>query len=347
MAHVLNHQTKQGEVLMSVKFKKLAIATAVGASLGFAGMAQANNSLLFPYITTSATAYTFVSLFDDPVVGSVAGAGYGHEPIAYHLYYGYKAINAAATSNCLHRDFQVEVTRGALLQFEVGYKLDLPTEFADPVGYGASLRLENNRLPASSEGFLVVQYSNVGADAYSGGALVRGEAAVIDTASGLSTTYTPLNVAGAVNPDFSPAGAAEHVTSWYPRAIVPASWYTVPLSLRSEMTPNAGGGINATIRPVTDANNIGAFARAEQYTSGSLTNSLRCFGTFDVDDLLTAPFNQGGWMSVQSAFTTYQNGPAAGVATTGATANASLLYKLQSTGALGGQLSFIQREVAR
>ncbi|MBI1905190.1 MAG: hypothetical protein HYS20_02955, partial [Rhodocyclales bacterium] len=45
---------------MSVKFKKLAVASAVSASLGFAGMAQAEVSLLFPYITTGSTAYTFI-----------------------------------------------------------------------------------------------------------------------------------------------------------------------------------------------------------------------------------------------------------------------------------------------
>jgi len=337
---------------MSVKFKKLAIATAVGASLGFAGMAQANNSLLFPYITTSASAYTFVSLFDDPDpagAGSPGGAGYGHSPVTFHLYYGYKALGAAATSNCTHRDFPVEVTRGALLQFEVGYKMDLPTEFGDPVSYGTALRSDNNRLPAESEGFLIVEYSNPGpvADPFTATAVVRGEAAVIDTNSGLSTTYTPILGVGNANADFAPEGSPNHVTSWYPRAIVPASWYAIPMGLRSEMTPNAGGGINATIRPVTDSANIGAYGRAEQYTSGSKVNPLRCFGTFDVNKLLTAEFNAGGWMSINATAPTYHVdgvSPDAAVATVN---NNILLYKLQTTNALGASRTFIQRELAR
>ena len=327
---------------MSVKFKKLAIATAVGASLGFAGMAQANNSLLFPYITTSATAYTFVSLFNDPdpLNAGSGGAGFGHDAVGYHFYYGYKAVGAAATAACTHRDFPVDVTEGALLQFEVGYKLDLPTEFGDPVSYGATLRLENNRLPANSEGFLIVTVpAPVAAE------VARGEAAVIDTATGLALTYTANSVPNVIG-DFSGTGNVEHVTSWYPRNVVTTSWYALPVGTLAQMTPNSGGGIFGRILPNTDADNQGAYGRAENYTSGSVPNNLRCFGTFTVDNLLTAPFNQGGWMSIVSLTSNTAN-VFTNVAPDDVIADDILLYKRQQTSAVGSSLDMIQPEVAR
>lgn len=335
---------------MSVKFKKLAVASAVSASLGFAGMAQAEVSLLFPYITTGATAYTFISIYHDPDRNALAGNQHPvgappHGAINHHLYYGFKAVGAAATSACTHRDFPVAVTRGALLQFEVGGKLNLVTEFGDPAGYGTQLALANNQIPAGSEGFLIVENATGVVDVVDD--TRRGEAAVIDTATGLATAYLAIQTAQTNVNDAALAAAVpttEYVTSWYPRNVVTTTWYALPTGLRTVMTPNGGGGIRASINPVTNRDNLGAYARAENYTSGSLQNNLRCFGTFNVDNLLGAPFNTGGWMSIaattqDAAYALPQFFAADAAGNHGNQPFA--LWKIQNTSAVGSNLTLI------
>mgnify|MGYP003574343281 CR=1 FL=1 len=341
---------------MSVKFKKLAVASAVSASLGFAGMAQAEVSLLFPYITTGTTAYTFISIYHDADRNTAAGnlhpvGAPPHAARTHHLYYGFKTVGAAATAACTHRDFPVSVTQGALLQFEVGGKLNLVTEFADPAGYGTQLALANNQLPANSEGFLIVENATGVADVVD--ETRRGEAAVIDTATGLATAYPAIQGAQTVVNDGLFAAVVptiEYVTSWYPRNIVTTSWYALPTGARTAMTPNGGGGIRASINPVTNHQNVGAYSRAENYTSGSLQNNLRCFGTFNVDNLLGAPFNTGGWMTVaataqNATFTTAPVVAADGAGSSGDQPFA--LWKIQSTSAVGGNLTLISPSQAR
>lgn len=341
---------------MSVKFKKLAVASAVSASLGFAGMASAAapNSLLFPYITTGSTAFTFVTVVHDPDRNFAGGNTHPvgappHGVAAHHLYYGFKAIGAASTASCTHRDFPVDVTQGALLQFEVGGKLNLVTEFGDPAGYGTTLALANNQIPAESEGFLIIE--NTVTPAVLVDAQRRGWAAVIDTATGLNTAYAATSVVTAVDPNFAAAiTTTEHITSWYPRDIVTSSWYALPVGTRTAMTPNGGGGIRASLHPVTNVSNLGAYSRAENYTSGSLQNNLRCFGTFNVDNLLGAPFNTGGWMSVAAIAqnATYTNAFVPAAINAGLSGNqAHALWQIQQTNALGGTVSLIHAEQSR
>lgn len=300
---------------MHVKFKKLAVASAVSAALGVAGTAQAENSLLFPYVNTASTAYTFISLWNDPSNGFPAGLP-PHAARNYHFYYGTKAIGAAATSACSHLDFPVSVTEGALLQFEVGTRFNLVADFGDPVGYGATINNANNKVAENREGFLIVESTG----AVGNMDRVYGEASMVNTATGVSLAYRARDARAAVNADWSlrrdqdgdtvrvvladatfsgmQQGHSEYVTSWFPRHIVTTTWYVLPLGTRAAMTPNLGGGINARITPSTNAANPGAFSRGEFYTSGSVPNNLRCFGSFGVDNLLTASFNTGGWMSV-------------------------------------------------
>lgn len=353
---------------MSVKFKKLAIASAVGATLGMAGVAQAETALLFPFVTTSASAFTFITLFQDPDRNTVAGPeGAATDPIrgifpagapphanyTHNMYYGYKLNGAAATDPCLHLDFPVQVTQGALLQFEVGNKYDLPSDFGEPA-YGNSLRAGNNRLPAGSQGFLIVEDGN-GLAADVADSRRHGEAIVIDTASGLALSYTAIP-GGDYQPDanFAPAGTAtEYVTSWFPRSLVTTSWYAIPLGVRTAMTPNNPGGIRATIYPVTNPANAGAFGRQENYTSGSRVNDLRCFGQFGLDELLDRPFAEGGWMSIaavnQDTNPPFNNAP--NYVATGVTGNsgtqAFALWKLQVSGELGIGVSVLNAAEAR
>lgn len=337
---------------MSVKFKKLAIASAVGATLGMAGVAQAEVSLLFPFITTGASAYTFITLYQDPDRNFVAGNQHPvgvppHDAYVHNLFYGYKGVNARATDPCVHLDFPVAVTEAALLQFEVGGKFNLISDFGDPAGYGSTLTLENNKVPANSQGFLIVEHNapaGVTADS-----MRRGEAIVVDTASGLALSYTAIpTAAGAItNPDFSlvaGAGSSEFVTSWFPKPLITTTWYALPLGARSAMTPNNGGGLNASISPMTNIANVGAYARAENYTSGSRQNNLRCFGSFALTDLLDAPFTMGGWMSIAATAqgAGYGNAPAVAADAAGLSGDLPIaLWKLQQSNELGSSVTVI------
>lgn len=338
---------------MSVKFKKLAIASAVGATLGMAGVAQAETALLFPYVTTSASAFTFITLYQDPdrnqnaavvvpgqeIQGSFPAGAPPHAAYTHNMYYGYKNAGDSAVDPCKHLDFPVQVTQGALLQFEVGNKYDLPSDFGEP-SYGNQLRAGNNRLPAGAEGFLIVEDGNGLANDVPDSRR-HGEAIVIDTASGLALSYTAIPGGDhQANANFAPAGTAtEYVTSWFPRSLVTTTWYAIPLGARMAMTPNNPGGLLATVFPVTNPANAGAFGRQENYTSGSRVNNMRCFGRFGLDDLLDRPFAEGGWMSIAAMSqpdATFPNPPVYAAANAGNTGTQEFaLWKLQVSGELG------------
>jgi len=335
---------------MSVKFKKLAIASAVGATLGMAGVAQADNHLLFPYVTTGATSFTFVTMFQDPdnnLLGNgLTGFPVGvppHDAISYNMYYGYKGLTSAATDPCNHRDFSIGITQGALLQFEVGNQFDLPFDFGDPAGYGENLRKAANVLPMNNHGFLIVETTDPTAAAASP-VRTHGEAVVVDTASGLALSYTAVPTAdGATVP--SNYGAAvpttEYVTSWMPQSLINTSWYVLPTDVRNLMTPNMAGGLRAMVYAVTNPNNPGAFARAEDYASGVQQVNLRCFATVGLDQLFEAgKFGMGGWASVAAATQNDQWSSLPVYADVNVAASQSgnrsfALWKLQASGELG------------
>lgn len=404
---------------MHVKFKKLAVASAVSAALGMAGTAQAENSLLFPFVTTDANAYTFVSIWQDPSNDTWPAGAPPHAAVTYHMYYGTKATTAAQTAACSHLDFPVQTTRGALLQFEAGTKMNLISDFSDPVGYGSTLNDPNNKLEANQQGFLIVEYQAglnpaTVAEPVADNNMRRiyGEASIVNTATGIALAYKAKDARADTDPNWGllrnhngdayqaqeVAGAvaagnflapAEFTTSWFPRELggsplVSSSWYVLPLDTRTSMTPNLGGGVRASIQPGTNWANPGAFGRAESYTSGSSTNRLRCFGTFSVADLFgPTKFATGGWMSfygnrmgvdIAGNWVSVANGTR--VAYTGAGVWASLVYgaqalpalqfpvanyvaanirthqplavwKLQSTGALGGTVSTLAEVSSR
>lgn len=312
---------------MSIQFKKLAIATAVGASLGTVSMVHAaDSSLLFPYFNTSSAGYTFISIYQDPDVNGAGNAfpsgNPPHAAVEMNLFYGFKPSDAAATDSCSHIDFPVTITEGALLQFEVSGKEDLARDFGDPDSYGAPFRLANRQIPSDQTGFLIAESTAMGSDV-NGDAKLHGEAAVIDTATGMAVAYNAVEVTDNNNADFSGTGSTSFVTSWYPDAVVNTSWFALPVGTRQEMTPNAGGGITANIAPVTNAANDGAFGRGEEYTSGTKAQELRCWGTFGVNDLVASPDLMGGWMGITSTGTT-----AAGT-------DGMMLWKIQDTSATG------------
>lgn len=344
---------------MSVKFKKLAIASAVGATLGMAGVAQADNSLLFPYINTGATAFTFITVYQDPfaVASGTAPAPSSDFLTRLNLFYGYKAIGADPAAGCIHKDFPVQVSQGAILQWEVAGKYNLPSDFGDV--YGAEFNDQSARVPAGQEGFLIIEYPSLNTTPGSGGGAIAdqhlyGEAIVADTATGLAVAYTALNddtvlsTPGAVA-DFTTAGYHEHVTSWYPKSLVGTTWYVLPVSNRLAMTPNGGGGIQVQVAPRTYEANIGAYSRNERYFSGVQAKNLTCFGTFGVNELFNDvdPFPMGGWMSVKTLQQSTGAVPVPPETTTAAFYRNALVWKLQQSGELGAPVFMLNQTERR
>ncbi len=319
--------------------KKLAVATAVSTAIGVGGMAQAD-SVFFPFVTTADGAYTFLTVVNDAV--SVDGDEFSHTTQNLHFYYGYKAVDAAADDACNHRDYVLSVTDNAILQVEVGGKLDLITDFNDPAGYGVGFL----PIPAGNQGFASVENEDTN------NIPLFGEGIVIDAASGLNTAYAGVESTVNSNPDWTSIGATEFVTSWYPTDIVSVSWYALALGQRSAMTPNAGGGVYLWVRPETDTtgSNWGSFYRDgrgnnELYVSGTRHTRLRCWGTFALEDLLgdkSTVVKHGGWMSVGG----YQAKADSTLAFT-TTTQPYALWKIQSTNALGTPVTVISGQAPR
>jgi hypothetical protein len=324
--------------------KKLAVATAVSTAIGVGGMAQAN-SVFFPFITTAAGSYTFLTVVPD-AIGS-DGDEFSHDTQNLHFYYGYKAVGAAADDACVHRDYVLSVTDNAILQLEVGGNFNLVTQFNDPPGYGVGFL----PVPAGMNGFASVEDG-----VESGGVSLFGEGVIIDAASGLTTAYSGIQSPDGENPDWTAVGATEFVTSWFPTNIVSTSWYALALGLRSDMTPNAGGGVYLWLRPETDIDsgpspsNYGAFYRDgngnnELYVSGTTRTRLRCWGTFELEDLLgdkATVVQHGGWMSVGG----YAPDDTALLGFT-TTTQPYALWKVQNTSALGRPATVISGQTPR
>lgn len=334
---------------MKKTFQKTLIAASVGAvlavaSIGASAGTTGTTNLLFPYITTATGSFTFISIVNQKGVAAVT-------PL--HFTYATKAITAAASSACTHLDGDATSTSNDLMQFEVQNKVNVPSIFGDTTS--VPKYFPNTVAAAGQHGMLIV--NNAAAGAYGSGAtynaaILYGEARIINTASGLAAGYSTedLHTATAADPNFGAAGAPDgglsaKVISWFPDPTVATSWYAVPLGLESAMGFN--GGVRATYQ-VQDASATqaaggfgGHYNNNEGFQSSTATADVRCVGTFDRATLLGAlnsPWSaNGGWgnfSSIANASTTF---PAAAF-------TPSLVYKLETTTAVGGTQSFVTRE---
>lgn len=329
---------------MTTSFKKTLIAASVGAVLAagsfsaIAGTAGTTN-LLFPFITTEAGAFTFISISNQNA--AVTGAANN-----YHFTYATKAAGAANSASCAHLDGDATATANDLMQFEVSNKVAM-TQFG---GTSAPKFFPSNQAP--QRGFLIVNNDAAANGTYGGGnynsARLYGEARIINTSTGLAAGYSTddLHTVAAANPDFTNAAGPDggtagnnKVISWFPDSAATTSFYMLPLGTEQSMafgTTSLSATYQAQSSTATSAA-LGAgghYNNKEGFQSSIATAPVTCLGTFSRADLLgtlNAPFSaNGGWANFRPTTVSGNSIPA-------------LVYKLETTTALGGTTSFITR----
>lgn len=339
---------------MKNSFQKNLIAASVGAVLAAGSLAAhagtaATTNLLFPYVTTATGSYTFISI--------VARGGVAASP-AVHFTYAMKATSAANSASCTHLDGDAVMTPNDLLQFEIQNKVDMKTTFGDTTS--TAKYFPNTAAAANQHGMLVVNNDVAAAGVYGGAAAylnapLYGEARIISTSTGLAAGYSTddLHTTGAANPSFAAAagpdlGGSVKVLSWFADPTVSTSWFVEPLGTEQEMAfagnaTQTYGVYNTGTQNVALAawdaptGTLGHFNNNEVFQSSTATASVTCLGTFTRATLLGAlnsPWSaNGGWGVFDMS-----------AAPSPVTATGSLVYKMESTSALGGTTSFITRE---
>jgi hypothetical protein len=260
--------------------------------------------------------------------------------------YSTKAISAANSAACSHLDGDAIMTANDLMQFEIQNKVNMPVAFGDvtsvpkyfPLGAGANDR----------HGMLVVNNDATAGGVYGGSAAylnaaLNGEAHIINTATGLGFGYSidDLHTAASANPDFAStvgpdAGYPWKTISWFPDPAVSTTWYVLPLDTEQQMA--FAGNTTQTYKAYNWNGTIGGhYNNNEGFQSSTATAAVTCLGVFDRATLLgalNAPWSaNGGWAD----FGRFG-------APVPATATNALIYKMESTTALGALRSFVSRE---
>ena len=170
-----------------------------------------------------------------------------------------------------------------------------------------------------------------------------GEARIINTATGLAAGYSTddLHTVANGNPNFNDVAGPDggplnrnKVISWFQEPTVSATFYVLPLGTERAMAFD--GNVSATYQ-VEGAYNIapsgvlGHYNNNEQFQSSTARAPVTCLGLISRADLL-GPLNasfsaNGGWGNFVNTDV----------------AQNSLVYKYESTSALGGAASFINR----
>ncbi len=365
---------------MKKTFQKSLLVAAVAASLTSAAMAaevgQAN--LIFPYITTASTAFTFITITNrgaNAVNPDIAG-GNRAIPVPMHFAYGVKATTAANSSACIHADGMATATANDVMQFEVSDKVNMLPINGDNTGVTTSVHYPYTTF--DRHGFLIVNSDPVTYGAPAGTKLF-GEAIVIDTLSGLTTAYsakglnsatsgnidfTINNTAIAGGPETAPVGGAPllvvaglhgvNPVTWMADAVATTSWFVVPLGTEQEMTPSGGGGLTAGYNMYSDLYlQAGAYDVNEAFHSGATRTDVRCVGVINRASMLAevpaANTRRGG----SASLVTFNAATAGGVTVDGAPAGGtaaaniehkSLVYKIQTSTAIGTAKTTVSRE---
>lgn len=342
---------------MQKSFQKTLIAASVGAvmavaSIGAQAATPGTTNLLFPYITTKAGAFTFISITSQ--FGTATPASTVAAPL--HFTYATKAVGADVNSACDHTDGDGRTTPNDLMQFEVQNKINLPAAYGDTTS--SPKYLTEGSAGLNREGFLVVN-NNVGStygtsSAYAGLRLY-GEARVIDTTTGLYFGYSTddLHTSAFVDdkpqfadlsgPDMSTPDSAttDKVLSWFPTSIVNTSVYLVPLHHEWHMAYNgnvrthvklAGGDTKGADGMIKYSTFGGHYNNNELFQSHETPRGVTCFGSITREQLVGSLNNtwsaNGGWANLR----------AVGHSTTGTVPSMSaVIYKQESTTAVNGQ----------
>lgn len=167
--------------MKSFKMKQLSMAVATAAVLA-GGIGQASaDALLFPYFQVGNGVYTFLSLHTDDATNAAFNPA--NAPNVHYIW-NYKADPTSASSSCIHED-----RRGVMTQFDLqqqtvedpslGVHLNLPAIFGD---HSTANYLKT--VPAT--GFIIVSDGSFEAGN-------RGQAIIVDTATGTLAAYKGLN----------------------------------------------------------------------------------------------------------------------------------------------------------
>jgi len=299
--------------------KKLCLTAGATAMLGLSTLAQGGSALLFPYITTADSAYTFITVFHNPYPAK----GLAETPVdgktAFSIGYVTKSINRSLNDPCVGLIFNADFgAAGGLLQWEIGNRFDLPADFGDR----GALDYNVNDIAGNRHGYMVIRY-----DASQASEQLYGEGLVIDTANGTALSYAALHLPSAAG-DFAGKSGAEFVTSWYPRSLAGTSWQILPVgTIDSMLQLNA---LTTFVSVSTNAQQPGVFGRNGVYQPVE-SNRLAvpaCAGIYGIDDLLPgqAASNMGGWFSLKTVTVDSKGKDKA---------QPALIWKIQQSGELG------------
>ncbi len=277
--------------------KQYAIAAFVTTALSSATCAYADSTLLFPYITTSSSAYTFITLIHrrKPPSGQMWA-----ERDNYHRFFRVHAQtrSLSAVDDCgsavKPQSVHIDDRPGTLMQWEVGNRFNLPADFGDRVP------APDLRIPANHQGYLLVEY---GGYYSSGGASptisrMYGEATIVDTATGMTLSYSALHApkAGA---DFTYYGGKEYATSWFPQGVVGTSWYMLSVGKVTSDGYTLRQHLSETYVTVNPSRNDVYGRNGQAFSFPVNSRTIRCFATLTMNDLVPDPFAAaGGWLTM-------------------------------------------------
>lgn len=270
---------------MTLNKKLVAAATCTALTVGLGMQAAQATSILFPYLSTQAGVYSFVTIVNNNQDGSLY--------TGYHMSYAHKTMATPFpnASSCNHLDGNTTTTMNDMMTFEVGGKV---LDAGSPVLFESAAPITSTALTLSGLSnqiaFLIVEPTPVGPQG-AGRANLYGWADVIDTASNMTLNYSTdfLNNIIDNDPNFINLDAATgwRAAQWYPPTYVTTAWHILPLGTRAAMAPAGGGGLSAGLfATVNNANTLAAYNRDEAGFSGSYSVGVKCFGIIDTASVL-------------------------------------------------------------
>ena len=313
---------------IGMPLKALALALLSGTfAAGSASAAPAGtSSLLFPYWSTENGTVSILSLAAGPNL--ITGGAGGN--IHYVWNYG---------PSCTHFDNYGKMTPNDLLQQFVSAPAGTPPLFGD-----ASTPAYFPPVAQGSHGFLIV--TDNGGTVGSGGptGALRGQMVLASASAGIVTAYSGIPAPfGPSEGDFSGVGGVGYRLSWYPGAEVSTSWFAV-------VTGNESGVIQSSSNwnGAAQYTNHGlVYGRDEDSYSGAVTGTFTCSTMLTPSSFMNsaqiASTGNGGVVNV--GFTMGTTDATGAFTLSGAPATGVVLYKIESTTALGSLKTFITPEV--
>ena len=314
---------KAGMPLMPLAVALLSCTFAAGSANA---LPPSSSSLLFPYWSTENGTVSILSLAAGPNLISGGAGGNIH----YVWNYG---------PSCTHFDNYGTMTPNDLLQQFVSAPAGTPALFGDQ-----STPAYFPQVAQGSHGFLIV--TNNGGSVGNGGqaGALRGQMVLASASAGIVTAYSGIPAPLASNEgNFFGVGGVAYRLSWYPGADVGTSWFAV---VTGDESGAIGSGSNWN-GAAQYTNGGVVYGRDEDSYSGAASGTFTCSTMLTPSSFMNSAqiastgnggvVNVGFTMGTTDASGTFTPGflPATGV----------VLYKLETTTALGSLNTFITPEV--